>query len=404
MRAFLIALVVALLFGAFSVWLMQQDSGYILITFNSISVEMTIWVGLLLYLMSTFALVGLFLVFNWMSGAGGFRQWWREKRSNNHINKTKQGLILFADHEWHKATDILSASAEKSVMPEVNLLFAARAAGENGNIDQAKGFIEQLRYINPKSKLMADKTLAEIYVREEKFTQALELLEPIAAQKPEDSGILRLLADVYYLTNNWNMLQKLLDDLRRFKAISKADMAMLELDVYQQLLIKFKANIDLTEQEQIDQVADIWELIPNKLKWNSDLICSYFDALQSINKAEKLVPLMIKSINNHWNIGLVSRFGHLETQNPQLQLAAAEKWLKRHPDDSTLLESLGDICCQLRFWGKARDYFASALSIDPSPLLHSKLGEVLSQIGEFSAAQDSYKNGLVLGLAIDVKD
>jgi HemY protein len=94
----------------------------------------------------------------------------------------------------------------------------------------------------------------------------------------------------------------------------------------------------------------------------------------------------------------------LETQNPQLQLAAAEKWLKRHPDDSTLLESLGDICCQLRFWGKARDYFASALSIDPSPLLHSKLGEVLSQIGEFSAAQDSYKNGLVLGLAIDVKD
>ena len=66
MRAFLIALVVALLFGAFSVWLMQQDSGYILITFNSISVEMTIWVGLLLYLMSTLALVGLFLVFNWM--------------------------------------------------------------------------------------------------------------------------------------------------------------------------------------------------------------------------------------------------------------------------------------------------------------------------------------------------
>lgn len=84
----------ALLVGASSIWLMQRDSGYILLSINDVTVEMTAWVGLLLYLLLTGIIVWLILLFKWLSEAGGFRQWWSTRKSNRHLNKTAQGLIL----------------------------------------------------------------------------------------------------------------------------------------------------------------------------------------------------------------------------------------------------------------------------------------------------------------------
>ena len=51
MRKLLVISVMALLVGAASIWLMQRDSGYILLSINDVTVEMTAWVGLLLYLL-----------------------------------------------------------------------------------------------------------------------------------------------------------------------------------------------------------------------------------------------------------------------------------------------------------------------------------------------------------------
>ena len=82
----------------------------------------------------------------------------------------------------------------------------------------------------------------------------------------------------------------------------------------------------------------------------------------------------------------------------EIRLAAAEKWLTKHPENAILLMTLGHICCQLKFWGKARDYFSSALTLSPSPLLYASLGEVMIHFGEVDAAQDLFKKGLMLGI------
>ena len=56
-------LVMALLLGAASIWVMQSDSGYILLSFNNTTVEMTVWVGILLYLTVTGLGAWLLLLF-----------------------------------------------------------------------------------------------------------------------------------------------------------------------------------------------------------------------------------------------------------------------------------------------------------------------------------------------------
>ena len=403
MRRLLVALIVALLLGAASIWVMQSDSGYILLSFNNTTIEMTIWVGILLYLAVTALGAWLLLLFKWLSDAGGLRQWWVLRRSKQHGNKTAQGLILFADHDWKQASEMLLSGAGRSSMPDVNLLFAARAAAENNQIDQARILLEQLKVSHPKAKALADKTLAEMLILNEQLEEAVQLLQPIAARKPGDRGVLRLLSDTYYLMGDWSSLQKLLHDLNYYKAINPSNMKTLEQDVYANLLSNFTPNPDFTLQEKKDQAGDLWELIPKRLRNDAELICGYFDALQQVNDTDRVQLLMVKTINKHWHPELVERFGQLETSAPEKQLLAAEKWLLDHPEDAVLLVALGSICCQLRFWGKARDYFSVALRLQPNAATYLRLADVFAEMGDQAESNLMYRHGLRVSVGVQAK-
>ena len=403
MRRLLVTLVMALLLGAASIWVMQSDSGYILLSFNNTTVEMTVWVGILLYLTATGLGAWLLLLFKWLGDVGGLRRWWTLRRSQQHGSKTAQGLILFSDHDWKQASTMLLSGADGSSMPDVNLLFAARAAAENNQIDQARMLLEQLKVSHPKAKLLADKTLAEILILEEQLDEAIQLLQPIAASKPGDRGVLRLLSDTYYLMGDWSSLQKILHDLNYYKAINPSDMKALEQDVYANLLSDFIPNPEFTLQEQKDQAGDLWELIPRRLHNDAELICGYFDALQQVNDTDRVQLLLVKTINKRWHPELVERFGQLETSAPEKQLLAAEKWLSDHPEDAVLLVALGRICCQLRFWGKARDYFSVALRLQPSADIYLRLADVHAAMGDQIESHNMYKQGLRVSLGVEDK-
>ena len=403
MRRLLVTLVMALLLGAASIWVMQSDSGYILLSFNNTTVEMTVWVGILLYLTATGLGAWLLLLFKWLGDVGGLRRWWTLRRSQQHGSKTAQGLILFSDHDWKQASTMLLSGADGSSMPDVNLLFAARAAAENNQIDQARMLLEQLKVSHPKAKLLADKTLAEMLILEEQLDEAIQLLQPIAASKPGDRGVLRLLSDTYYLMGDWSSLQKILHDLNYYKAINPSDMKALEQDVYANLLSDFIPNPEFTLQEQKDQAGDLWELIPRRLHNDAELICGYFDALQQVNDTDRVQLLLVKTINKRWHPELVERFGQLETSAPEKQLLAAEKWLSDHPEDAVLLVALGRICCQLRFWGKARDYFSVALRLQPSADIYLRLADVHAAMGDQIESHNMYKQGLRVSLGVEDK-
>tara|TARA_B110000483_G_scaffold48647_1_gene60559 strand:+ start:22035 stop:23246 length:1212 start_codon:yes stop_codon:yes gene_type:complete len=402
-RRLLVTLVMALLLGAASIWVMQSDSGYILLSFNNTTVEMTVWVGILLYLTVTGLGAWLLLLFKWLGDVGGLRRWWTLRRSQQHGSKTAQGLILFADHDWKQASTMLLSGADGSSMPDVNLLFAARAAAENNQIDHARMLLEQLKVSHPKAKLLADKTLAEMLILEEQLDEAIQLLQPIAASKPGDRGVLRLLSDTYYLMGDWSSLQKLLHDLNYYKAINPSDMKALEQNVYANLLSDFIPNPEFTLQEQKDQAGDLWELIPRRLHNDAELICGYFDALQQVNDTDRVQLLLVKTINKRWHPELVERFGQLETSAPEKQLLAAEKWLSDHPEDAVLLVALGRICCQLRFWGKARDYFSVALRLQPSADIYLRLADVHAAMGDQIESHNMYKQGLRVSLGVEDK-
>ena len=384
MRKILLIFMLALLFGAAGIWLLQQGSGYILISIGNTNIEMSVWVGVLLYIALSAILVWLLLLVRWLTGAGGLRHWWNSFSSARQVSKTAQGLLLYAEHDWQKSGQLLSQSADKSSMPVINLLFAARAAAENNEIEKARQLLERLKITHPNASFAADKLLAELLIIDEQFVDALSLLSGLYKDKPNDRAVLRLLADAYCLTEDWSALQKILRDIS-----------------YCSLLLEFTPDSELTEPEQQSQLADLWTLVPKPLRKLPELICAYGDALQTVNAGNKLQPLLTKALNSSWHADLVERFGELQGESPQKQLAVAEKWLLSHSEDADLLLALGRICRRSELLGKSRDYLSAAVKLNPCPQTYLELAELLGTMNDQAGSAEMYRKGLLIGLALE---
>ena len=398
MRKLLLLLVLALLVGALAVWVLQFGSGYVLLSFAELTIEMSAWTGLIIYLAATVLLFWLLLTWRWIVSAGGFRSWWRNRRSARNQNQTAEGLLLFAGDDWQEAAKLLSQSADKSSMPVVNLLFAARAAADNEQFDQARQILQRLKVSYPKSRFVADKALAETHLLQERPEEALKILQAVYAENPRDKGLLRLLADAHYLAENWTAAQKMLGDLKRFQAVNDQDLANLEQDVYCNLLDSSGLNSRGTISEKRAQLEDIWYLIPRKHQREPQIIACYAASLGRVKLADKQQVLLTKSLNRQWHPQLVTQFGELESESPEKQLMVAEKWLVKHGEDADLLLALGRICQRLKFWGKAKDYFTTAVKLRPSVQGSIYLASVLEKIGDSNASAEAYKQGLLAAL------
>ena len=398
MRKLLLLLVLALLVGATAVWLLQFGSGYILFSFAEFTIEMSAWTGLLIYLAATVLLLWLLLSWRWIAGAGGFRLWWSTRRSARKINQTAEGLLLFASDDWQQSAKLLSESADKSVMPVVNLLFAARAAADNEQFEQARTILQRLQATYPESRFIADKALAELHLLEDQPLEALQILHTIYTKNPRDKALLRLLTDAYYLADDWVSLQKLLRDLKHYKAISEQDLDSLEQDVYCNLLDSFVLDSARPIAEQRAKLEDIWYLTPKKRHKDPQVIASYAASLGRAQSPDKQQALLVKALNRQWHPELVKQFGELESPSPEKQLLVAEKWFVQHREDADLLLALGQICQRLQFWGKAKDYLTAAVRLRPSIQGSICLAAVLEKMGDSKASAEAYRQGLISAL------
>lgn len=394
MRKLLLVLVLALLVGATLMWLMQNGTGYVLVGFANTSIEMSLWVAGLLFILFTFALLWLLLLTRWVISAGGFSRWWNSRRNAKQLGKTAQGLLLYADQDWSKASEMLASSAQLSSMPQVNLLFAAQAAANNQDTDRANALLERLKDSHPKAETAAIKAEVELLVRNQQLPQALRLMQALHRDRPTDTGVLRQLMDIYCLQRDWSSAQKLLRDFKHYGALPKQGAAAVEIEVYSGLFTDFVAGSDLNNTEQYNQLAELWELVPKGLRKTPELVAPFADALAQIKATDKLLPLLSKTLNNQWHPDLIERFGTLPIATPEKQLAMAEKWLVSHSEDADLLLALGRICRRLEFMGKARDYLSTAITIDPRPQTYLELAQVLDILGESDASADVYRQGL----------
>lgn len=380
MRRVLIYLVIALIVGGAVGTLMSRDPGYVLVSYENMSLETSLWFALLALLVGYFVLRVLIGVLMRLIRTGaGVAAWQQNRRARVAQARTVRGLLLAGEGDWAGARKALVADAAVVELPLVNYLGAARAANEIGDAVDRDALLRKASESTPGAALAIGLTQAELQIATHQYAAAVQTLMALKATSPNHPRVLRLLADCQQKTGDWTALLALAPELQKRSVYPP--------EVLRPLLLQW--SIDWfahppggTSNEVAQKLIAQWTAMDKDLRTEPGLIAAYAHALEKANADDDAEAVVSKALKQNWNEELVALYGRLRIEGSDRQLATAEAWLKSNPNDATLLLALGRIALANRNWAKAREYFEASLKQRRGAEVYGELGRLCLAIGE----------------------
>ena len=392
MRILLLFLAVFLFF----VWLglkIQADPGYVLLAYQHLTVEMPLWAGITAIILG---FVLFYIILRLLNQLGSittrWRLWARQRRLRRAHERTSRGLLELAEGRFASAEKDLLRAAQYTDMPLINYLAAARAAQAQGQYERRDDYLHKAHLVTPSAEIAVGLTQAQLQYGHQQLEQALATLRRLHDLAPKNVCVLQLLQKIYLDLRDYESLEALLPQLRKYKVILAADATALEQTIFIGLLTKAE------KENSIETVNAVWERIPKDLKFNPEILVKYIQFLLKNNDNQKALELLADSLKRTWDTRLIKYYGDVVSSDPTRQLNLAEYWLKSHPDNSALLLTLAKLCMHNQLWGKARGYLDACLSIAPTPDAYWWSGQLWEKMGDKEKAEQCYRQGLLLSL------
>ena len=350
---------------------MLREPGYVLVAYADRVMETSLWFAILL-LTVLFAVLRLLVFITMRTFRGGqFFDAWRSRRGEAAAaGQTQRGLLLLAEGEWLEAKKLLVGSAQNAAQPIVNFLNAARAAHELGETDERDELLSRAQASTPGAEVAISLARARLQMESEQWEACRATLLPLRQQHARHPQILALLMRCYEALRDWQPLVDLVPELRKAKAADEVTLDAIERRAWAGLL-------------DTADYAEIWRRLPRELKREPELVSAWAQRLITADEPAAAEQAVRKAINRNWHEGLVALYGCIASPRLSKQLAAAESWLKEHPDDPALLLALGRIAMMGGAWSKAREYLEASLRLEPAIATHGELGRLLNHLGEF---------------------
>lgn len=399
MKILFLLLLVILGAGAFVGELMIKDSGYVLIAYNQTTIETSLWVLLV-------ALLIIFIATHWVVNlltrtqlpTAKLKAWKDHRNQRISRRKTLKGLTSLSEGNWAQAQKQLAQAAERSDLPLINYLAAARAAHEQNNEQATDDLLQKARSTTPEAEVTVAISQAEIQLSRGQLEPCLATLLRLRTLAPKNTYVMKLLKDIYVRLNDWQALSKLLPLLQKHQALKGEELEELNRQCYSQLLDDSlnKLPIETSDDDRLKALGKTWQDLPNEQSRDSDLVQRYTELLVSLGAESRAEQNLRDLIKRNWNEKLVNLYGRLNGENTKKQLDNARSWLKSHEESPALLLTLGRLSMRNQHWGQAVKYFEQSLEIEPCSETLAELARLLRHLGDNERAQQLLQQNLNL--------
>lgn len=390
MKGLFITLLVALATAVLThVYLTEH--GFVLFAYGNRSIEMSMQYFLPLMVAALIALYVLvrFLINLWLL-PGQLKSMNRKRLAERDRKGLVRGLIELSEGRFAKAERLLVRSARRSETALLNYLVAARAAQLQSAYDRRDEYLKWAIESDPKADVAVSLTQAELQLAHNQLEQALATLNHLQTLAPRHGYALRLLARLYMKLEDWHGLMELLPTLRRRKIFDDEELEEFEAAAVEAELAAAAHGGDR------DTLNSVWKQLPRTSRSRDDLIALYARALIKLEDFEQAGSVLKSALARSWDDALVELYGQVRFPNPDRALREAEGWARQHPENATLLLTLGRLAVQGRLWGKARAYLDSSLAIHPQVGTYFELARLSEQLDEPEHAQAYHRAGLTL--------
>lgn len=378
-----------LVLGALIAVVVQKDSGYVLLSYDVWTIEMSLAL-LALLVLAGFALLYFIirLVINTWQIPSEVRAWNHRRGARLARRSLTRGLLEMSEGKWIQAEKNLIKHASRSETPLLNYLAAARAAQLQAQHERRDAYIRLAHESMPAADVAVSLTQAELQLADHQLEQALATLKHLRSVAPKHTYVLRLLRRLYEQLGDWDHLKELIPELRRRKVEPANDLKTLEIKVQLALLDRASMSVEKTV------LTNVWNEIPKKLRQETRLVADYTGYLQERGKDEEAEKLLRDALKQEWSESLMELYGLLNTEQPGKLLSTAETFIKQNPNNPVLLLALGRLSLRSKLWGKARGYLEACIGADGPTDAYRELARLLEQMGETEGAMNIYRQGL----------
>ncbi|MDG2077472.1 MAG: hypothetical protein P8J24_13015, partial [Arenicellales bacterium] len=270
---------------------------------------------------------------------------------------------------------------------------AAYAAEERGDEDGRNRYLALAREHDPDHLVAVEVTRAQFLKRAGQVAQARQVLEALHEQGHRSRTLQGLLVNLLHQEENWNALEKVLNDSRRSKLLSVEQTKALtrELGV---------ARLMAETQGPGDGVSAAWRRLSRKERNDAGYVATYARVLISERRMNQAEQLLRRAIYRRWNTELVSLYGLAHSDRLEEQIRVAETWVTAQERSPELLMTLARLYLEKGEREKAIALLMEASRQDESQRYAMDLGLLLESIGQSANALQCYRRG-VEGLMAD---
>jgi HemY protein len=390
---FALLVLLFLLVGMLAALAARIDTGYVLVSWQGLIVEMafTTLIGMLAF--GVVAALTLARGTAWLwTLPQRLREAQRERLEGRARRALLRGLTDMAEGRWGDGERQLVRYAGDSEIPMVHYLLAARAAHRRGASERRDAYLRAAVETAPANAIAVLLTQAELQLDAHEVELALATLKRLQELKPGHQYGLKLLAKAHEMAGDVRSLEALLPRLRKSPSITPEELTRVEIQTIEHHLA--------AGEKAKDEAAlkGLWRTTPRRLRHDPRLARRYARALiASGNQAAAEVSIRA-ALKTVWDEELVLLYGRVKGRDALKQLAHIEGWLAERPEDAALLLSAGRLCNANQLWGKARAYLESSLALKPRVDAYEELGNLHARLGAPGEALEHYRDALELAL------
>jgi HemY protein len=372
----------------------RSSAGYVQIVLPPYRVELSL-VLVLVLLVAVFAAAyfGMRLVSAMVAMPRQVREYREARRQQKARDTLMEALRAFFSGRYARAEKAAASAMDLGEQPALAATLAARAAHELRAPERRDGYLTRMVADGEASAadgLLKAITEADLLVKQQRAAEALNVLQ---ALPQKHTAALRLELRALQLEKSWEASVAVIDQLEKRKVYDATQAGELRRAAITQHLKRCA-----TGHATLD---DAWRKIPATLQRDARVAAAaaegYLASNAEDNAQVRAAEVIEQALAASWDSDLAGLYAACNTGTSQIE--RAERWLAAHPNDATLLLTLGRLCAREKLWGKARNYLDASLSVEPTHNAYLASAQLYEQLGDNDAAQKHYRKSLEQALA-----
>ena len=300
---------------------------------------------------------------------------YRADRARSKLRQSlNEALLAFFQGRYASAQKSAAAALTGDETKGVAAIIAARSAHELGRFSEREQFLDQAKGAAPEVDQARLTTLADLLVSQERYEEALAVLNDLSARDARNLRLLRLKLQAEQALRHWDDVIETASSLVKLGGLGPAEAAS----------VRRAAHLGNLNRKAQDSAAlgAYWKQLPAEMRVDpavAAVAARYQLALGGNAEAQAIIE---QALEREWNPSLVALYAEAAGPNALPQIERAEKWLREHARDPALLLALGKLCMRQELWGKAQSYIEASLALEPTHDGHMTLAALMERIGK----------------------